>query len=65
VLQLLETDGKTQQGSTCADRTTGQEALTLKGHTGPVWCVAFTGDGKSLISGHDNGTVVVTPISPK
>ena len=31
----------------------------------PGYCVAFTADGKRLISGHDNGSVVVTPITGK
>ncbi len=28
----------------------------------PGYCVAFTADGKSVITGHDNGTVAVTPL---
>ncbi len=28
----------------------------------PGYCVAFTLDGKSVITGHDNGTVAVTPL---
>ena len=31
----------------------------------PGYCVAFTKDGKALLSGHDNGSVVVTPIRGK
>lgn len=31
----------------------------------PGYCVVFTADGKALISGHDNGTVVVTKITAK
>ena len=31
----------------------------------PGYCVAFTKDGKALISGHDNGSVVVTPVGGK
>jgi dipeptidyl aminopeptidase/acylaminoacyl peptidase len=31
----------------------------------PGYCVVFTPDGKALISGHDNGTVVVTKITAK
>lgn len=31
----------------------------------PGYCVIFTADGKALISGHDNGSVVVTKITAK
>jgi WD40 repeat protein len=33
------------------DTATGQEILTLKGHTGHVTSVAFSPDGKRLASG--------------
>jgi WD40 repeat protein len=29
---------------------TGKEIQTLKGHTGPVQCVAFSPDGKQIVS---------------
>jgi WD40 repeat protein len=29
----------------------------------PGYCVAFVHDGKALISGHDNGSIVLTPIT--
>jgi WD40 repeat protein len=31
----------------------------------PGYCITFTGDGKKVITGHGNGTVVVTPIDGK
>jgi len=31
----------------------------------PGYCVVFTPDGKALISGHDNGTVVFTKVGAK
>ena len=33
------------------DAATGQETLTLKGHTGSVSSVAFSPDGKRIVSG--------------
>ena len=33
------------------DAATGQEVLTLKGHTGQVTSVAFSPDGKRIVSG--------------
>ena len=41
------------------DALTGQEILTLKGHTGEVRSVAFSPDGKRLASGGEGGTVRV------
>jgi hypothetical protein len=43
---------------------TADKPIFTKAIKSPGYCVAFTGDGKSLISGHDNGSVVVTPIVP-
>ena len=31
----------------------------------PGYCIAFTADGKAVLTGHDNGTVAVTPIAAK
>jgi WD40 repeat protein len=39
------------------DAATGREAFTLKGHTGYVYCVAFSGDGKRIASAGDDFTV--------
>jgi WD40 repeat protein/serine/threonine protein kinase len=41
------------------DARTGQELLSLKGHTGALWSVAFSPDGKRLVSASGNNTVKV------
>jgi hypothetical protein len=41
----------------------GQETLTLKGHTGMVWSVSFSPDGKRIVSGDGDGTLKVWNIS--
>jgi WD40 repeat protein len=38
---------------------TGQQLLTLKGHTDWVWSVAFSHDGKRIVSGSADGTLKV------
>ena len=50
------------------DATSGQETLTLKGHTGGVNSVAFSADGERLASASDDGTVKVwdaRPLTPE
>ena len=41
------------------DTATGDELLTMPGHSGSVRCVAFTPDGTRLISGAADGSVLV------
>ena len=43
-----------------ADKPTFTKAIKS-----PGYCIAFTADGKSVFTGHDNGTVAVTPIAGK
>ena len=39
------------------DVLTGQERVTMTGHGGPVNVVAFSKDGRILVTGSDDGTV--------
>ncbi len=41
------------------DAVSGQELLTLKGHTDTVNCVAFSPDGNRLASASSDGTVKI------
>ena len=41
------------------DADKGTEILTLKGHTGRVTSVAFSPDGKRIVSGSEDSTVKV------
>jgi WD40 repeat protein/serine/threonine protein kinase len=41
------------------DAATGQELLSLQGHTGPVFSVCFSPNGQCLASASDDGTVKV------
>jgi WD40 repeat protein len=41
------------------DAVSGQEKLSLKGHTRPITGVAFSGDGTRIVSGSEDGTVRV------
>jgi eukaryotic-like serine/threonine-protein kinase len=47
------------------DLTTGQQVLALAGHRQAVTCVAFSGDGKHLVTGSAGGAVCVWNATPK
>jgi WD40 repeat protein len=39
------------------DAATGQQVRKLEGHKEPVWCAAFTRDGRRVVSGAADGTI--------
>ena len=46
------------------DAATGQETLTLKGHTSAVMGLAFSPDGKRLASGARDGALKIWDATP-
>jgi hypothetical protein len=52
-------------GLVTAWKLTAEKPIFSQQIKAPGYCIAFTKDGKHLISGHDNGTIVVTPIRAK
>ena len=52
VAKNKDTDDKPESGQIKVwDARSGRELLTLKGHTGVVWSVAFNSDGTRIVSG--------------
>ncbi|RPJ21855.1 MAG: hypothetical protein EHM33_25040, partial [Chloroflexi bacterium] len=64
--QLAAISGSSTAGNTIKlwDATTGRELLTLAGHTGWVMGIAFSPDGKRLISTSLDGTARVWSLTP-
>jgi WD40 repeat protein len=50
-------DGRDECSIKIWDAKTGKLVVTLKGHTGTVWCLAWTKDGKTLISGSSDCSI--------
>jgi WD40 repeat protein len=50
-------DGRDEHPIKIWDAKTGKLVATLKGHTGTVWCLAWTKDGKTLISGSADSSI--------
>ena len=46
------------------DAATGQETLTLKGHTSGVFSVAFSSDGKRITSASWDSTIRLCDVAP-
>ncbi len=57
-LQRLVT-GSGDQTAKVWDSASGKELLTLKGHGGVVWSVAFSPDGQRIVTGSEDQTAKV------
>jgi hypothetical protein len=57
---------------TCIETATGQRTGELRGHEGPITCLAFSPDGRTLLSGSKDKSVIAwdllaccCPVSPR
>jgi eukaryotic-like serine/threonine-protein kinase len=57
--QRLVSAGRNDNTIKVTDVATGTERMTLSGHTGRVWSVAFSPDGKRIVSGSFDKTLRV------
>jgi RNA polymerase sigma factor (sigma-70 family) len=62
--RTLATFDSTQSGIGILELATGRERLRLAGHAEGTWCVLFTPDGRRLITGGMDSTVLVWDLAP-
>jgi WD40 repeat protein/serine/threonine protein kinase len=53
----LATAGWKERSIHIVDGATGEEQFVLQGHTGQIWSLAFSPDGKTLFSGAEDATL--------
>jgi WD40 repeat protein len=66
--RIVSASGEPQFGGTGTlklwDAQTGQQTLTLQGHTSFVRSVAFSSDGQRIVSGSEDATLKVWDARP-
>ena len=51
--------GSDDQTAKVWEAASGKELLTLKGHSGQIWSVAFSPDGQRIVTGSEDNTAKV------
>ena len=47
------------------DTTTGNLVALSPAHSGAIWAICFTPDGRSLVSAGNDGTLKIHPVPPR